>query len=248
MSRAATASTSPRRSSPTTADVIEPGTRGYFEETTLPLPSLTFLLPLMAIYEIGMRWYAANPSSQPQQRIIAFGLTQRFFSLFGATGQLMPAGAVIAILLCCHLVRRDSWATHLGYVVGMFLESALYAIPLRALALIFSGYLPLYAPVQKSGALLVLSVGAGVYEEMIFRFVAFTVLSFVLIDLMRVERIRASILIVLISAFAFSAYHYLGNEMFEWRSFAFRTVAGIYFGTIFLWRRHRHNCWCTRSL
>jgi hypothetical protein len=234
MSRSAAATATMRQSSQA-AQQPSPA-RGYFEETALPLPSLAFLLPMIAIYEIGIRWYASHPSSEGQQRILAFTKAQQFFSLFGATGQLMPAGAVIAILLCCHLVRRDSWSTHLGYIAGMFLESAMYAIPLRALALVFSGRLPLYAGSQHMGATLVLSVGAGVYEEMLFRFVAFTILSFLLIDLMRMEKVHGYVLIVVISALAFAAYHYWGAEQFEWRSFAFRTLAGIYFGTIFFWR------------
>ena len=34
----------------------------------------------------------------------------------------------------------------------------------------------------------------------------------------------------------FAAYHYLGNETFQLRSFVFRTIAGVYFGIIFLVR------------
>jgi len=45
-----------------------------------------------------------------------------------------------------------------------------------------------------------------------------------------------SLLMVLISAVLFSLYHYLGDEPFLWQTFAFRTVAGIYFGILFLCR------------
>jgi hypothetical protein len=41
---------------------------------------------------------------------------------------------------------------------------------------------------------------------------------------------------VLGSAVAFSAYHYLGAEQFDLPTFAFRTVAGVYFGGMFLAR------------
>ena len=60
---------------------------------------------------------------------------QQFFAFFGATGKYMPAAAVVSILLGWHIVRNDSWVTHVGYLAGMALESALYALPLRALAL-----------------------------------------------------------------------------------------------------------------
>jgi membrane protease YdiL (CAAX protease family) len=61
-------------------------------------------------------------------------------------------------------------------------------------------------------------------------------MSVLFIDVLKMEKIRAFLLMVLLSSLAFSAYHYLGSEAFEWRSFAFRTLAGIYFGIIFIWR------------
>jgi membrane protease YdiL (CAAX protease family) len=39
-----------------------------------------------------------------------------------------------------------------------------------------------------------------------------------------------------ISSILFAAYHYLGQEAFHWRTFAFRTAAGAYFGAIFVLR------------
>ena len=47
---------------------------------------------------------------------------------------------------------------------------------------------------------------------MVFRLVAFTLLSFLLIDLLKMPKVRAMLLMVLISSVAFSAYHYLGSE------------------------------------
>jgi hypothetical protein len=209
---------------------------GYFEESAAPLTSLVFLAPLIVLYELGTRWYAFDPVSHVEQRIIAFSLMQQFFSFFGATGKYMPPAAVVSILLGWHIVRNDAWTTHVGYLAAMVVESALYALPLRALALVFSHYLPLYPPQDNARALLVLSVGAGIYEEMLFRLVAFCAMHFLFIDIMKMEKLRAFLLMVLISSITFSAYHYLGSEPFEWRSFVFRTLAGIYFAAIFIWR------------
>lgn len=209
---------------------------GYFNQSALPLASLVFLAPLIVLYELGTRWYATDPVTHVEQRIIAFSKMQEFFALFGATGKYMPAAAVVAILLAWHVARNDAWTTHLGHLAGMLVESAIYTIPLRALALAFAHYLPLYTPPDKSRAMLVLSIGAGIYEEMVFRLVAFTVMSLLFIDVLKMERLRAFILMVLLSSVAFSAYHYLGSEVFEWRSFSFRTLAGIYFALIFVWR------------
>jgi Type II CAAX prenyl endopeptidase Rce1-like len=227
---ASAAGDKPAESSPVRANL------GYFDQTALPLTSLIFLAPLIVFYELGTRWYAWDPVNHVEQRIIAFSLMQQFFSLFGATGKYMPAAAVVSILIAWHIARNDGWTLHLGYLLGMLVESVAYAVPLLALGYLFSHYLPLYTRGGNWRALLVLSVGAGIYEELVFRLVAFTLLSFLFIDLLKMPKTRAMLLMVLISSIAFSAYHYLGSEKPDVRSFAFRTLAGIYFGLIFVWR------------
>jgi hypothetical protein len=51
-------------------------------------------------------------------------------------------------------------------------------------------------------------------------------------------KLTALPLMIVVSAVAFSLYHYKpsGTEPFQWESFVFRTLAGIYFGVIFAWR------------
>jgi hypothetical protein len=218
-----------------------PGERhiGYFEASAYPLTSLLFVVPLMVAYEVGTRWYASDPVSHVQQRIVAFNLIQQFFALMGATGQYMPAGAVASILVAWHLARGDGWAARPTVLLGMAAESAMYAVPLVALGYVFQHYLPLYTPAGGGPrALLVLSIGAGIYEELVFRLVAFNVLHFLLIDVFRWPRMVALPLMVLTSAVAFSLYHYTppATEPFQWESFLFRGLAGIYFGLIFVTR------------
>jgi hypothetical protein len=75
-----------------------------------------------------------------------------------------------------------------------------------------------------------------VYEELLFRLIAFTVMSFVFTDLLEIRKARAALLMVATSAILFSCYHYLGSEPFRFWTFAFRTLAGVYFGAVFLCR------------
>ena len=219
---------------------------GYLQVSALPLTSLLFLIPLIVVYEVGTRWYAVDPVSHVEQRIVAFNLMQQFFALFGATGQYMPAGAVVSILLFWHVARNDRVFAGAGTLLTMGGESAMSAVPLVGLGFLFQHFLPLQTSTGDCRPLLVLSIGAGVYEEMMFRLVAFTVLSFLLVDVLAVPKGRAVPLMVVLSAVAFSLYHYrlpvypfylyLGSEAFDWQSFAFRTLAGVYFGLIFVWR------------
>jgi membrane protease YdiL (CAAX protease family) len=118
----------------------------------------------------------------------------------------------------------------------MHLEMVMYAIPLLTLEpLLVNNLLTTNGP-EDWRAALVQMVGAGIYEELLFRLILFVVLSFLLTDLLQMPRKTAVPTMVVVSAVLFSAYHYLGDETFELPTFLFRTVAGIYFGWIFFVR------------
>lgn len=172
---------------------------------------------------------------------------QRFFALFGATGQYLPAMAVVCILLTWHIARNDPWTVSPATLFGMLLEGAAWGVPLLAIGTITAHYLahyhlPLFSPPIASStfhtppALLVLSLGAGIYEELVFRLIGLTLLHVIFVDILRFQKIYAYLYMVVISAVAFSLYHYLGYESFTWRSFAFRAIAGVYFALLFVCR------------
>jgi membrane protease YdiL (CAAX protease family) len=204
---------------------------GYFRKSELPLHSLIFLLPLMALFEVGTRFHPADP--------IAFRLLQLFFAQLGATGRYLPAMLLVGILLCWHLARRDGWSVKLETLAAMALESWALSLPLLVLGMGFSRWnihVPLYANGDAWRDDTVLSLGAGIYEELVFRLILMTLLMLILADFLKLKKTTSGLLMVLISAVLFSLYHYLGNEAFQWRSFVFRTVAGVYFAGIFLTR------------
>ena len=210
---------------------------GYLHESELPLTSLIFLLPLIVIYEIGALYFTTAAQHGYEQQIIAFTMMQRFFRLFGVHGQHLPALAVCAILLSWHIARRDRWQVNLGTLVGMAAESVLWALPLIAVSREIARYVPLATLRASRQDVVIMSLGAGVYEELVFRLVLFTILSLLLRDVIRAKGWGVNLGIVLISAFSFSCYHYLSPlEQFQWRSFTFRTAAGAYFGVLFLSR------------
>ena len=213
--------------------------RGYFARSELPLVSLAFLLPFIVLYEVGTWQFASDPVRQTEQRIIAFSLMQDFFRFFGATGRYLPAMAVVLILVCWHVARQDPWRVEPRYLLGMLGESLLLALPLLGIGFAATHYLDHYLPLmaaRQTAGLVVLSVGAGIYEELVFRLIAFTVLSLVLVDLMGLKRGWAGLLMVLSSSLLFSLYHYLGPEQFDIQTFTFRTAAGMYFGAVFVFR------------
>jgi membrane protease YdiL (CAAX protease family) len=212
--------------------------QSYFQRSELPLTSLLFLLPLLVLYELGTWQFASDRWHVTERRVIAFDLLQEFFGFFRASGRFLPALAVVAIMLAWHILRRDTWRLRWADLPAMALESAVLAAPMILLGYAAAVYFERRTLIGsgQTGGLLVLSIGAGIYEELVFRLIAFNLLAFILVDLWKMPKARGYLLVVFISAVLFAAYHYLGTERFSWRTLAFRTAAGMYFGAIYMTR------------
>jgi hypothetical protein len=209
---------------------------GYWGASQSPLSSLLFVLPLLAMHELGVRWFATVPGRVVEYRITAFTLLTRFLNSCGASGRYLPALAVVAILLSWHIARGDRWRLHIPLLPLMLLESLVLAVPLLAVHFLFSPAAPHFIGVGEWKLMASLYLGAGVYEELMFRLAAFAILSLFLMDLAGVPAKIATPLIVLISAATFAAYHMLGMSHFPWQAFVFIALRGVYYGIIFLER------------
>lgn len=206
---------------------------GYFAASEKPLTSLVFVLPLIVLYELGKDYL--GPADH---QIVAFTLLVRFFAYLGTTAKYLPALTVVFALLGAHILRKDSWQVDVRYLGWMLVESVLLAVPLIGAGVLASRYSPLFAYSRppRLPDMVLLSVGAGIYEELIFRFIAIAVLSLILVDWLKLSAVWAAVWIVLTTSIGFALYHYLGNEAFQLRTFIFRTLAGCYFATVFLYR------------
>jgi len=88
---------------------------------------------------------------------------------------------------------------------------------------------------------IVTGIGAGIYEELVFRLILICILMLLLQDALRLNHQNSIVLSVLISAALFSAHHHIdffsgrpnAADPFNLTRFAFRTVAGIYFAVLF---------------
>lgn len=210
----------------------------YFWRSAQPLTILLFLLPMIILYEIGTRFYASDWVTHTETRVLAFNLMRQFLGFFGAMAQYLPCLVVVGILLAWHIAKRAKWEVRPGTALLMALESLLLAIPVLALGRVLGYVLPLYTSGEAWKSGVVLALGAGVYEELIFRLMAFTVLDMLLVDLFKLGRRPAMLLIVLSTSILFASYHYWSpqSEVFQWRDFVFRTICGVYFGVLLLMR------------
>lgn len=85
---------------------------------------------------------------------------------------------------------------------------------------------------------LAIAIGAGVYEELLFRMAMIAALHALLVDLVRLPDWAGSTAAVAISAVAFAWYHDLAaaDGTIDLRRAGFFVVAGVYFGVVFLLR------------
>ncbi len=213
----------------------------YSQDIHRPVTSLVFLLPLVVVYELGTLLMAGNLPEALHSRVIAFQLLHRFLALFGATIFYLPGLLVPAILVAWHVATGDTWRVHKRTLGLMAVESLLLAIPLVVFYNVGSSYVNLWSPLAAPAAegwhgKLLLSIGAGIYEELLFRLILISLLGMIMIDLARLPEPPSVFFMVLISATAFSLYHYLGPETFSWPTFMFRAVAGGYLAGIFILR------------
>lgn len=217
-------------------DVLSPHGRGYWARTQRPLHCLVFLLPWLVVFEAGVFW-RQTVEQRPLPSLVATQAIMRFIELLGASGLYFPGLLLVAILLGWHLVTKDPWTLDKPTLAGMLGESLIWAVPLYA----FNSFVQ---QARTGGVLdrwideVILSIGAGIYEELLFRLIAITLLSLILIDVFSLDKNATMVFIFLASAALFSAQHHrpFGNEPFDLVKFLFRTGAGLYLTGIFVYR------------
>jgi hypothetical protein len=212
---------------------LRPTAARYWNESRLPLASLIFITPLLVIYEAGVLALGADAVRNGvddwlRQLLDRLGFSQYF---------LLPA-LTVSILLAWHYLTRRPWRLSGGVFYGMIGECALLAICLR-LFVQLQGILmeTLAGTVKLNLASLTACLGAGVYEELLFRLL----LVPLLIGVLRLLRLRPAASMagaVLLSSLVFAAAHHIPpyGETFSWFSFSFRILAGIFFAVLFVYR------------
>lgn len=227
----------------------------YAARSRRPLTILVFLLPMLVLYEVGSFLYLTRDAGA-LDTIGAHHLLARFFELFGAFSFHLPGATLVVVLLAMHLLRRDPWRVHPRTLGGMAMESVAWTLPLLMLGILLSptptitptDLEPLLAPSELAPppgglaelswqARLTLSVGAGLYEELLFRMVGIALVHTVLADLLRVPDRWAGPAAVVVSALAFAWYHDAAGSAGEVRLLlTFYFLSGVYFGILYLAR------------
>jgi hypothetical protein len=209
---------------------------------TRPLASLVFLSPVLAFYALGLIWV------RPDLAARADLLLRQALAPLGLTGVLAPTWLVVAVLLVWHLARRDPWRVPVPVLGRMAVETLLLTVPLLVLLVVMrlaartgaalalpAGAAPAAGPDWL--ALAMTSIGAGIYEELLFRLLMVGGTLGLARKVLRRDSPGVSVAVILIAAGIFAGAHTLDDpNRFAWDSFLFRSAAGTYLGYVFAQR------------
>ena len=209
------------------------------------------------LYEIGIFFIQPEVLTQslvqPEGQVVAFYWVRMALRLLGFSTRMTWVAAplmVIVILLALQYTSKSPWRVKWGDFALMTGECILLAVPLIVLSLLLNRSAP-ESNAAVGGALptpesyllvdIVTGIGAGIYEELVFRLILICFLMLLFQDLFGLKKGTAVFWSVAISAVAFSIHHHFfyangqlyRGETFTVGKFLFRALAGVYFAVLY---------------
>lgn len=233
----------------------------YWFETRKPFCNLIFLLPLLLVYELGVLLIGGNQADAFRNGADAW--MRQFLLHLGVDFLWVLPVSLVAALLLWQWASRQPWRTSWDTLGGMVAESLLFAFALillgQAVDCCFRQPHVSLLQIESNWTsnLMIRSVtflGAGIYEEFLFRLCLIPITYATLRALLLPHRWSVAVTIVSTSLI-FSLAHYLGTSEHGyslaslidavsrvrstrslWFSFVFRTLAGMFFAALFFLR------------
>ena len=227
--------------------------QGYWAASREPRYSLLFALPLALLYE-GLA-VSIPEAGRVGLRNGADVLFQQTFTLLAGRAGPLIFWAIL-IVLAGGLIMRDM-RRHPGPLagltfVGMTAESLILAVTCGMVVGAATSQLLSPFAIQDAAVAalswptkLMLSLGAGLYEELLFRVVLVGSLAWTARRLFGWTPLVAGGVAVVIGALVFSAFHYIGayGDRLEVFSFTYRALAGVFFSALYLTRGFGITAW-----
>lgn len=213
---------------------------GYLERSRSLAESFLAVAPLLALYEIGIAVSRSNTANG------ADVLLRRIFDLLGPVAGPLAWRVLLAVAFAAAAVEvlRRKYPIHRDLFI-LSVEGLAYGALLGPIAVFLQAKLtPFFAiggmPDQGIFLNAVHSIGAGVYEELLFRLGLLSAL-FALFRLNSATLDSSSWLAagaaVVVSAVVFSGFHHWpSGEPFVLSTFVFRSIAGVLLGVLFIFR------------
>ncbi len=204
---------------------------------------LGLTLPIFVIYDLGVMFLPVrNAADVVTQELVALAHHDgvSYAALTVGLGALY-----VGVLLLCGRGQALRWQSF----AWLALEGVVYAIGMRLVASAVVGKLFLAAGVEGRFTGFIMSLGAGLYEEVAFRVVLFGLglrcLKVLFRPGSRLERLSLSFGWATLCALIFSAWHHVGalGDELDARVFVFRAVCALVFTVIYVARGFAPVVW-----
>lgn len=208
-----------------------------------PLTSAILVFPLFAIYQLGiLTSNGLNGVDFVTKALVE--LVQR-----DMTNYLIVLGVMVAVYAAILLILWRQGTFNPRAFLPALGESVFYALTMGTLIVFvmsqFTGVVPgLAVGVQRSPVdVLVISAGAGLHEELVFRVIGVGGLAWLIAGLTGEH--KAMVIAIVFSSVAFSLAHHIGpgGEAFTTAAFVYRTLAGLFFAVIYQLRGFAVAAW-----
>lgn len=232
---------------------LAPRPTGYMEVTKTATYGYLAAIPLFLLYEVGILLANTGPG---QIRVGADVWLKSLLATLGGTGMAALGVVVMAVGGVVWWRERDRRPPlvpkYFGWIIA---ESLAYAIVLAFLVsgvvgAIFGAWaVPDLVLAQLArlslGLQLALSIGAGLYEELVFRVILVGGLFWLLQRTTSLDRQRGYLVAAVVGAVVFSAVHHMGamGDPFSLSVFTFRFLFGLALNAVFLIRGFALAAW-----
>jgi len=204
--------------------------------------SLIIIAPLFVLYQV--LGFLNNYESHFIIKNSADVFIKSFFQSFDAKyGDFAYLIFFISITLFIFLKNRELFMSSeikLLFLFGMLFESLIHSMSLLVVMSLVYELLPLSISLFHNNIVegIYLSIGAGIWEEMLFRYILMTSLLFVFNKIIYDFSIFSYLSIIVITSALFSYYHFIGvsPELIDSSVFLYRFIAGIILAIIFIFR------------
>ena len=217
----------------------------YWINTRTPLYSFLFTVPLFFIYEIGI--FLTSSSDMVSMRNGADALMRQILSAFGMNGFYWMGVIFFLGFILVFIYQKQYWydmEVNSEFLPLMLAESMAWAMGLYFF--MSNVYILLMNP---NGSILIqqvtLAVGAGIYEEILFRVILIAAIGGILGFIFQWSDMLKNWVAMIIAAGIFSSFHFIGEygDYFSFNIFMVRFFAGILLGILYFMRGFGITAW-----
>jgi membrane protease YdiL (CAAX protease family) len=210
----------------------------YFQLSRSPHYGLVFAIPLLITYE-GFALFL-NHSDLYGIRNSADVFLKLFLASIGIHGFFAFGAAMIVALILFRIVGGGPRfaSIRFGILAWMLVESLVYSLVFGAVVSAITRLLLAQPFLLSRSAQVLVSLGAGIYEEFVFRVLLLAALVFFLHRVLHLQQNMAYGMAAVLGATLFAAFHYIGpfGDPLQLPSFMFRFIAGLILTGLYITR------------